>query len=108
MIYELRIYTMHPGKMQAIHDRFSKATLGIFEKHGMRVTDFWEDTNEDNNRIYYMMEFPDMETRNSSFKKFQNDPEWQQVKADSEKDGPIVANLESVFLKRVPYFPTQK
>ncbi|MCM3715925.1 NIPSNAP family protein [Halalkalibacter oceani] len=104
MIYELRIYTMHEGKMQAIHDRFSQATLEIFEKHGMRVTQFWEDIEPENNRIFYVMEFPDMETRNQQFEKFQADPEWQRVKADSEKDGPIVKKLESIFLKNVPYF----
>lgn len=40
MLYELRIYHIHPGKMQAINDRFSNHTLRIFAKHGIKVIDF--------------------------------------------------------------------
>lgn len=104
MLYELRIYHIHPGRMQAIHDRFSNHTLGLFAKHGMKVADFWEDIDAEHNRLYYVLEFADMQAREAAFKAFQSDPEWQKVKSDSEKDGPIVEKLESIFLKRVPYF----
>ncbi len=105
MIYELRIYDIHPGKMQAINDRFAHFTLSIFAKHGMRVTEFWQDIDDNRNRLYYVMEFSDMEARNQSFESFYNDPEWQEVKSETEKEGPIVARVESVFLRQVPYFP---
>ncbi|MDF2963008.1 MAG: family containing protein [Paenibacillus sp.] len=105
MLYELRIYYMHPGKMEAINNRFANHTLGIFSKHGMRVTEFWEDTDPEHNRLYYVMEFADMDDRNQKFEAFRNDPEWLKVKSESEKDAPIVDKVESIFLKRAPYFP---
>ncbi len=105
MLYELRIYHMHPGRMQAINDRFANFTLGIFAKHGMRVTEFWEDIDPDHNRLYYIMEFADMEARDRGFEAFRSDPEWQKVKSESEQDGPIVEKVESIFLKRASYFP---
>lgn len=104
MIYELRTYDIHPGKMKAIHDRFTNHTLHIFAKRGMKVVDFWEDTDPSNNRIYYVMEFKDKETRDQCFEQFGKDPEWLKVKAESEKDGPIVAKVESIFMQRVPYW----
>ncbi|MGG1596653.1 NIPSNAP family protein [Paenibacillus naphthalenovorans] len=104
MLYELRIYHIHPGRMQAINDRFSNHTLRIFAKHSIKVIDFWEDINPEHNRLYYVLEFADKEAREAAFSAFQSDPEWQKVKSDSEKDGPIVEKLESIFLKRVPYF----
>jgi hypothetical protein len=104
MLYELRIYHMHPGRMQAIHDRFANFTLGIFEKHGIRVTDFWEDMEADNNRLCYVLEYEDMEARNRIFTEFIEDPEWKKVKSESEADGPIVQKIESIYLKRAPYF----
>ncbi|PZE19684.1 NIPSNAP family protein [Paenibacillus xerothermodurans] len=104
MLHELRIYHIHPGKMQAINERFSKHTLGIFAKHGMRVTEFWQDVDPEHNRLYYVMEFENMETRDQKFAEFRNDPEWQKIRSESEKDGPIVDKVESVFLKRVGYF----
>jgi hypothetical protein len=104
MLYELRVYHMYPGKMQAINDRFANFTLNIFARHGMRVTEFWEDTDPESNRLYYVLEFTDMEDRDRRFEAFRNDPEWQKVKTESEKDAPIVERVESIFLKRAPYF----
>lgn len=104
MICELRIYYMHPGKMHAIHKRFSEVTLALFSKHGMRVTDFWEDA-EGKSTLYYIMEHQDMESRNRNFKAFGNDLEWIEAKTKSEMEGPIVEKVESFFMKSVPYFP---
>ncbi|SEP16710.1 NIPSNAP protein, partial [Paenibacillus sp. OV219] len=43
MIYELRVYRIHPGKIDAIRQRFSDHTFRIFERLGMQVCDFWEE-----------------------------------------------------------------
>jgi hypothetical protein len=104
MVYELRIYYMHPGQMQAIHDRFANATLEIFAKNALKVIEFWEDIDPAHNRLYYVMEHKDMDSRNKNFENFQKDPEWLLVKNESEKDGPIVERIEIIFLKNVPYF----
>jgi len=40
MIYEERIYTIVPGKMQDINNRFANVTMRLFEKHGMKVVGF--------------------------------------------------------------------
>ncbi len=108
MIYELRIYHMYPDKMKAIHDRFSGATLDLFAKHGLHVVDFWEDIDPENHRLYYVVEHASIEASEINFNNFKNDPKWQSVKETSEADGPIVEKIESIFLKRVPYFTNSK
>jgi hypothetical protein len=105
MLHELRIYYIHQGKMQAINDRFSNFTLRIFAKHGMRVTEFWEDIDAEHNRLYYVVEFDNMEDRDRKWEAFRSDPEWQKAKGESEQAGPIVEKVESIFLKRASYFP---
>ncbi|WP_282937518.1 NIPSNAP family protein [Paenibacillus sp. RC67] len=105
LLYELRIYHMHSGRMQAINDRFANFTLRIFAKHGMQVIEFWKDLDDEHNRLYYVMEYADMDERNRKWEAFRNDPEWQQVKQESEKDAPIVEKIESIYMKRAPYFP---
>ncbi|MCR2804287.1 NIPSNAP family protein [Paenibacillus soyae] len=104
MLYELRIYYIHPGKMQEIQARFQNRTLQIFANHGLKVTEFWEDANEENNRLYYVMEHSDMETRNQSFEKFHNDPEWLELKRVTELNGPLFEKIDIVFLKTVAFF----
>ena len=104
MIYELRIYHMYPGKLSAIHKRFSEHTLELFREHNMKCVDFWEDATG-NNTIYYILEFADMETRDKCFSEFGNDPKWIEAKDASELDGPIVEKVENYFMNRVPYSP---
>ena len=41
MLYELRIYNCLPGRLPALLKRFETATLGIWEKHGIRPAGFW-------------------------------------------------------------------
>lgn len=104
MIYELRIYYIHPGKMEDIHNRFQNTTIELFKKHDINVVDFWEDA-EGNNKIYYLVEHKDIESRNKNFESFKNDPKWIDAKNKSEIGGLIVEKVENYFMKRVPYSP---
>ncbi|RZA03439.1 MAG: NIPSNAP family protein, partial [Moraxellaceae bacterium] len=40
-VYELRIYTTHPGKMPDLLARFKNHTCQIFERHGMVNVGYW-------------------------------------------------------------------
>ncbi|MDW7659533.1 MAG: NIPSNAP family protein [Bacillota bacterium] len=103
MLYELRVYHMYPGRLPAIHKRFSDVTLALFKKHGIKVCDFYEDA-DGTETIYYICEFVDRQTRDAAFAAFRDDPEWQAAFAASHDDGgPIVERVESFFMKRVPY-----
>jgi NIPSNAP len=37
--------------------------------------------------------------REESWAAFEADPEWQRVRAEANKDGPVLANIDVVFLK---------
>ena len=104
MLYELRVYHVNPGKMKAIQDRFKNHVIDLFMKHGMKVTLFWEDIDEANNRLYYVVEHANMEMRNLNYDRFRNDPEWIELKRISELDGPLVNKQESIFMKNVSFF----
>jgi hypothetical protein len=102
MLYELRVYHMHPGRLPAIHERFRDVTLGLFKKHGIKVCDFFEDAGG-NETIYYICEFADKAARDAAFAAFGADIEWQAAYEASHADGPIVEKVESHFMTRVPY-----
>ncbi|SFJ34535.1 NIPSNAP protein [Paenibacillus sp. UNC496MF] len=103
MIYELRIYTMFPGKLDDIRQRFSDHTFRIFERLGMQVCDFWEDM-EDEPKLYYVMRYESMEERVRQWEAFIQDAEWNEVKQASERNGKIVERVDQIFLKRAEYF----
>jgi hypothetical protein len=103
MLYELRIYTMHPGRMDAINRRFADHTLDIFKRLGIKVADFWLD-GEGRPKLYYVLEYKDLEDRNRKWEAFQADAEWVEVKRKSQEDGSIVDHIEEIFMKRADYF----
>ncbi len=107
MIYELRIYDVIPGKLQALPDRFATTTLLIFEKHGIRVVGFWTDAVGVSNRITYMVAFNDAAHRDQAWRETLSDPDLVKAFADSEKDGPLIATMTNTLLRPTAYSPLQ-
>ncbi|HVE39694.1 MAG TPA: NIPSNAP family protein [Planctomycetota bacterium] len=103
--FEMRTYYTNPGKMSALHARFKNHTTRLFEKHGMTNVGYWSPTSGDNaeNTLVYILAYPSKEAREKSWKDFLADPEWVKAKADSEKDGVIVAKVESRFMTPTEY-----
>ena len=109
MIYELRTYIIVPGRMADIERRFCDVTLRLFQKHGMEVVGFWR-TVEDGqpiDELVYVLGHRDEAACDASFAAFRADPEWVQAKAESERDGAIVARVTSKMLATTAYSPLQ-
>ncbi len=100
MIHELRVYHCVPGRLPALLNRFETVTLALWEKHGIRQAGFWTvaigDSNQD---LYYLLEWESLAERETKWNAFMNDPEWQAKRAETEKDGPIVASLGNTILQ---------
>ena len=111
-VYELRIYYPHEGKLEGILARFRNHTTGLFEKHGFTNVGYWVTRpggepsfadsmiagNGGKEALLYIVSFPDMETRNASWQAFVKDPEWIKVYEESRVDGPLVREIEQVYL----------
>jgi hypothetical protein len=105
MLYESRIYTTSPGRLPALNDRFAKHTMGFFKKHGIGMLGFWTDEIGTSNQLTYILTFDSMADRETKWSAFQADPGWQQVRAETEADGPIVAVVHNTFMRLTPYSP---
>jgi len=104
VLHELRIYRCAPGRLPALNKRFETKTLKLWEKHGIRQVGFWTvaigATNHD---LYYMLEWASLAEREQKWNTFMSDPEWIAARADSEKDGPILAHTTSYILQPTAY-----
>jgi hypothetical protein len=129
MIYEFRVYKLHPGKLEAFKKRFSEISLRFFEKHGVKYCGFWEIAKlpEDvvpktskggivkeakgaqfgQDEIAYLVSFESVEERDKAWLEFIADEEWQKLKGESESEGPLVKD-ESYFLLRSTEFSSLK
>jgi hypothetical protein len=100
MIYELRHYVILPGRGEAILNRFKKHTFKIFDRLGFKVHDFWVEANG-SGHLWYVLVWESVEQMEREWNKFRSDAEWESVKAESEKDGPIVEKINVTILQRV-------
>jgi hypothetical protein len=99
MIYEMRVYRVVPNRMPALLKRFEGTTLALWQRHGIRQAGFWTTAvGESNQELTYMLAWDSMAEREQKWNAFQSDPEWIAKRAESEKDGAIVANIANSFL----------
>ncbi len=98
-VYELRIYTVHPGKMPDMLARFKNHTCKLFERHGMANVGYWVPVEQkDSNKLYYILKHASRTAAEASWKAFGSDPDWVKVRTESEAKGPIVMGVESKFM----------
>jgi len=111
-VYEMRVYYTYEGKFDDIISRFENHTTKLFDKHGFNNVGYWTTLKKDSlsfadkfifqndgkEALVYIVSFKDMDTRDESWDRFINDPEWISVFEESRKNGPIVREIEQVFL----------
>jgi NIPSNAP len=104
-VYELRLYHVHEGKMDALRDRFRDHTDTIFKRHNMKSIGYWipQDTPSSQNLFVYILEHPGRQEAETNWAAFQADPEWKKVKADSEAQGPLVDHMDRFFMDPTSY-----
>ena len=106
MIYELRIYTTHPGKMPALQARFRDHTRHFFEKHGIKNVGYWTNTlGGRSDELWYMLGFESLAHRETAWGAFQADPGWHEARAASEVDGPLVHHVENRIMTPTDFSP---
>jgi hypothetical protein len=106
-VFELRVYTAAPGKLESLNKRFREHTLRLFEKHGIKSVGYWTAVDEDHQgRLYYIIAYPDRESRQKMLVNgIAKDPEFLEAVAKSEKDGKLTAGVESVLMVPTDYSP---
>lgn len=106
-VYEMRTYTSGPGKLSDLQARFRDHTVGLFERHGMKNIGYWVPTDapQSENTLIYVLEYPSRDAATASWDAFRADPDWVEARAESERNGRLAINVESVFMTATDYSP---
>ena len=100
MIHEMRVYRCVPGRLPVLLKRFETITLDLWKRHGIRQAGFWTTAvGESNQDLTYLLAWESLAAREQKWNAFQSDPEWIAKRAETEKDGPIVANIVNQILQ---------
>ena len=102
-VYELRVYTATEGKLPELLKRFREHTRHLFDRHGMKNVAYWTPMDESgpnpkSKALIYILKHPSREAAAANWKAFQDDPEWQKVKAKSEENGKLVEKVDSTYM----------
>src|SRR4029077_7154527 len=99
-VYELRLYHVKEGKMDALKARFGVHTDSIFQENNMKRIGYWspEDAPDSQNLFIYTLEHPSRQEAEKNWADSKADPEWKKVKAESEGNGPLVDHIDHYFM----------
>ena len=107
-LFELRVYTAAPGKLESLNGRFRDHTLRLFRKHGMTSIAYWTPSGQEqgmNDTLIYLLAHKSRASAEKSWRAFGADPEWVNAKADSERDGALVDKVEATFMAPMDFSP---
>ncbi len=99
--FEWRTYTAGPGKLDDLLARFRNHTVKLFEKHGMTNIGYWVPVDEKSGAgttLTYILAHESQEAGAESFKNFRADPEWVEVKKNSETNGVLATKVVSEYM----------
>ena len=96
-----------PGRREAVLSRFRDYTMRIFPRHGIQVVGFWtpEIGSGTQRELVYLCVYEDLAARQEAWDAFRRDPEWLAARAVTEKEGPIVAEVDVKILNPTDFSP---
>jgi hypothetical protein len=104
MIYELRRYTMRPGRRDTLISLFEREFIEAQETTGMRVTGSFREVGEPDT-FPWLRAFPDMTSRKKALETFYGGPVWL---ANRDAANATMTDSDDVLLLRPagPEFPS--
>jgi hypothetical protein len=100
MIYELRLYSVAPGRMADVHSRFGEHLPALFAKHGVNCVGRWSAlAGPDAPRFVYLLAYRDYAHRESTWVGFYQDADWWRIRAETNAGHEMVERHDLFFLK---------
>src|SRR5438105_3117682 len=103
MIYEYRVYTVLPGRMRDLHQRFEKVVFPVMQKHGMKTVGAWNPLIGDrSDHFIYMLGYEDLAARQKTWTEFHSDPDWKQ---EVQRGGSMISHEENMIFVPTTFSP---
>ncbi len=106
--FDLRIYSVLPGKLDAFRDRWRDHAVRIYERHGLHSIGWWVAEKTDaqgNDRFIVLLAGGSFDTIQKSISEFHKDVEWQGIEKETEKDGKLRSGVEAFKMKAADFSP---
>ena len=103
MIWELRRYTIAPGRIAEIHARFRDHLPPLLARHGIEVVGRWTAADDTERASFvYLIAYHDLAEREAHWRDFYADPQWPVIRARSNGTSDMVRSIDITFLRALP------
>lgn len=105
-VFDLRIYRVLPGKLDAFRTRWREFAVPIYERHGLHSIGWWVAEKKDadgNDQFVCLLTSESLGAIQKSIAAFHQDAEWQRVEKETERDGKLRGGVEAFKLKSADF-----
>ena len=99
--FDLRLYSVLPGKLDAFRNRWRDFAVPIYERHGLHSIGWWAAEKKDadgHDQFVCLLAGESVEAIQKSIGEFHKDPEWQHVEKETERDGRLRSSVTAYKL----------
>lgn len=93
--WELRTYTIAPGRREALLERFRDHTDGLLRAHRMTPLAYWSGRDDPDRLVYLIRHDGDPDV---NWRSFRADPRWIDARARSTAQGELTLSIDSELL----------
>jgi NIPSNAP protein len=106
LIQQVRIYEIFERNKAAFHARFRDHAMRIMKRYGFSFLAMWESRSEDRTEFVYLLEWPDVATKEAAWRTFLADAEWKEIKrVTNAEHGDLVGEIQDRVLVPTAYSP---
>ena len=102
MIVELRIYTVHPGRVPDMVRLYGEEGLALQSRHLGTFLGYFTAESGNLNQVYFMWGYDGLDDRAARRARMAQDPEWQ---AYLQKVIPLLVSQENRLLRPTDFSP---
>ncbi|HXT38449.1 MAG TPA: NIPSNAP family protein [Candidatus Angelobacter sp.] len=105
-VFDLRIYSVPLGKLEAFRNRWRDHAVPIYERHGLHSIGWWVAERQDTNghdQFVVLLAGESVEAIQKTIAAFHQDAEWQRVEKDTEREGRLRSSVTAYKLTPVDF-----
>ncbi len=106
--FDLRIYSVLPGKLNAFRNRWREFAVPIYERHGLHSAGWWIAGNKDadgNDHFVCLLAGDSIASIQKSIGEFHKDTEWIRVEMETEASGKLRSGVTAYKLTPTDFSP---
>jgi len=99
--FDLRIYSVLPGKLDAFRNRWRDFAVPIYERHGLHSLGWWVAEKKDadlNDQFVCLLAGDSIAAIRKAISEFHQDSEWQRVEQETEANGKLRSGVTAYKL----------